>query len=70
LVVDAVLSGVHSAGESHHELLRAFAADSVLTHAGRELESEGYRNHEFGDLVLIERARETAPAARDAFVAA
>ena len=29
-VVDAILTGVHQPGESHYELLRAFADDKVL----------------------------------------
>jgi len=34
-IVDAILTGVHEPGESHFELLRAFASDAVLdqTHA-------------------------------------
>jgi S-adenosylmethionine:tRNA ribosyltransferase-isomerase len=56
-VVDAVLSGVHEAGTSHYELLRAFTDDRTLTRAAAELATCGYRTHEFGDSVLIERAR-------------
>ncbi len=54
-VVDAILTGVHESGTSHHELLRAFAADAVLDRADVELTNCGYRTHEFGDFVLIER---------------
>jgi S-adenosylmethionine:tRNA ribosyltransferase-isomerase len=54
-VVDAILSGVHQPGESHFELLRAFADDTALDRAAAELEAHGYRAHEFGDSVLIER---------------
>ena len=32
-VIDAILSGVHESGTSHHELLRAFATDAVLDRA-------------------------------------
>ena len=53
-VVDAILTGVHEAGTSHHELLRAFAADAILDRAGSELAGRDYRTHEFGDSVLIE----------------
>lgn len=56
-MVDAVLSGTHESGSSHYELLRAFADDALLQRAGVELESHGYRTHEFGDSVLIERRR-------------
>jgi S-adenosylmethionine:tRNA ribosyltransferase-isomerase len=54
-VVDAILSGTHERGTSHYELLRAFTADAVLEHADRELNAHGYRTHEFGDSVWIER---------------
>jgi S-adenosylmethionine:tRNA ribosyltransferase-isomerase len=53
-VVDAILTGVHEAGTSHHELLRAFAADRTLTEVENELTEGGYRTHEFGDSVLID----------------
>jgi S-adenosylmethionine:tRNA ribosyltransferase-isomerase len=54
-VVDAILTGVHEAGTSHYELLRAFADAGTLVRAERELEDMGYRTHEFGDSVLIEK---------------
>ena len=56
-VVDAIVSGTHEAGTSHYELLRAFADDDVLADAARLLERRGYRTHEFGDSVWIERRR-------------
>ena len=52
-VVDAIVSGLHEPGESHYELLRAFAPASVLRRMVAELEHCGYRNHEFGDSVLV-----------------
>ena len=55
-VVDAILSGTHEPGTSHYELLRAFAADEVLARADTELNARGYRTHEFGDSILIEKA--------------
>jgi S-adenosylmethionine:tRNA ribosyltransferase-isomerase len=55
-VVDAVLSGTHEPGSSHYELLRAFADGRALDRADEELNSSGYRTHEFGDSVFIERA--------------
>jgi len=55
-VVDAILSGTHEPGTSHYDLLRAFTDDATLQRAGLELEARGYRTHEFGDSVLIERA--------------
>jgi S-adenosylmethionine:tRNA ribosyltransferase-isomerase len=54
-VVDAILTGVHQSGESHFELLRAFADDAVLERISTALVAHGYRSHEFGDSVLIER---------------
>ena len=54
-VVDAILTGVHEPGTSHHELLRAFADDATLLRAISQLDAAGYRSHEFGDSVLIER---------------
>jgi S-adenosylmethionine:tRNA ribosyltransferase-isomerase len=55
-VVDAVLSGVHQPGESHFELLRAFANDAALGRMSAAVEGHGYRTHEFGDSLLIERS--------------
>lgn len=52
-VVDALLTGLHQRGETHFELLRAFAPDAALEaaldHAGRE----GYLTHEFGDAMVV-----------------
>jgi S-adenosylmethionine:tRNA ribosyltransferase-isomerase len=56
-VVDAILSGTHEAGTSHYELLRAFASDSTLRRVNEALDAGGYRTHEFGDSVLLERER-------------
>jgi S-adenosylmethionine:tRNA ribosyltransferase-isomerase len=58
-VVDAILSGTHEPGTSHYELLRAFVPDEMLKAADEELNERGYRTHEFGDSVFIER-RETS----------
>jgi S-adenosylmethionine:tRNA ribosyltransferase-isomerase len=54
-IIDSVLSGVHEPGESHFELLRAFADDPILLSAHRTATEQNYRTHEFGDSVLIER---------------
>ena len=54
-VVDAILTGVHQPGESHYDLLRAFADDRALDHVRAAVEERGYRAHEFGDSLLIER---------------
>jgi S-adenosylmethionine:tRNA ribosyltransferase-isomerase len=63
-VVDAILSGTHPPCTSHYQLLRAFADDLTLRRADRELEAHGYRTHEFGDSVLIEKraARRDCPS--------
>jgi S-adenosylmethionine:tRNA ribosyltransferase-isomerase len=54
-VVDAILSGIHEPGTSHHDLLRAFTDDTTLRHVDQELNAHNYRTHEFGDSVFIER---------------
>jgi len=59
-VVDAILSGTHEPGTSHYELLRAFLDDATLQRTSAELDARGYRTHEFGDSVLIERVRQQA----------
>ena len=58
---DAILTGVHAPGESHFELLRAFAPDRVLERMRAEVEKHRFRTHEFGDFVLIERCPEEQP---------
>ena len=60
-VVDALVTGTHEPGSSHHELLRAFADDDVLTRATEALERQRYRTHEFGDSMLVVRRN---PASR------
>ena len=55
-VVDVILSGTHEPGTSHYDLLHAFADTDALRRADDALNSAGYRTHEFGDSVLIERA--------------
>ena len=54
-VVDAIVSGTHEPGSSHHGLLHAFAPAPLLQRVDCTLEAHGYRTHEFGDSVLIER---------------
>ena len=56
-VVDALLSGTHQKGSSHHELLRAFVDDRTLDRMDLELERRGYLTHEFGDSILVDRCR-------------
>lgn len=56
-VVDAILTGAHQLGESHYELLHAFADGALLARMTRALEDGGYLAHEFGDSVLLGRQR-------------
>ena len=58
-VVDAIVSGMHERGTSHHELLRAFQDDDTLGRMDTEAEAGGYRNHEFGDSVFLARRQLT-----------
>jgi S-adenosylmethionine:tRNA ribosyltransferase-isomerase len=54
-VVDGLLTGLHSPGESHFELVQAFAPRALLESALRHAGAQGYAAHEFGDLSLILR---------------
>jgi S-adenosylmethionine:tRNA ribosyltransferase-isomerase len=65
-VVDAILSGTHEPGDSHHDLLGAFADAEALAQADAELAARGYRTHEFGDSVLIWRRPNQARSRRAA----
>jgi S-adenosylmethionine:tRNA ribosyltransferase-isomerase len=60
LVVDAALSGTHEPGTSHYALLGAFASPATLRETDRELEAHGYRTHEYGDSVFVERRSASA----------
>lgn len=55
LAVDGILTGIHSPGESHYELLGAFADRATLDRAHRHAVERGYLAHEFGDLMLLWR---------------
>ena len=55
--VDSIVSGTHEPGTSHYELLRAFQEDAVLGRMESEPNAHGYRTHEFGDSVFMERNR-------------
>jgi S-adenosylmethionine:tRNA ribosyltransferase-isomerase len=52
-VVDGLLTGLHEPGESHFELLQAFAPRPLLEAALAHAVREGYLGHEFGDLSLV-----------------
>lgn len=63
-VVDGILTGLHGPGESHFDLLSAFADPSELRAAWQHASDAGYLCHEFGDLCLLwaqpdRRPRET-----------
>jgi S-adenosylmethionine:tRNA ribosyltransferase-isomerase len=59
-VVDAVLSGAHEPGTSHHHLLSAFVDRDTLFKMDQALEHYVYRTHEFGDSVFVEKSRDRA----------
>ncbi|HET6896749.1 MAG TPA: S-adenosylmethionine:tRNA ribosyltransferase-isomerase [Vicinamibacteria bacterium] len=52
-IVNGLLTGVHQPGESHFDLLQAFAPEPLLRRALAHAEQEGYLAHEFGDSCLI-----------------
>lgn len=62
-VVDALLSGMHEPGESHFQLMAAFADLDLLRRAVGHAIEQGYRNHEFGDSTLVLPRRRAARAA-------
>jgi S-adenosylmethionine:tRNA ribosyltransferase-isomerase len=52
-VVDGLLTGVHGPGDSHFELLRAFASADALREAHAHAARAGYLGHELGDSMLV-----------------
>jgi S-adenosylmethionine:tRNA ribosyltransferase-isomerase len=52
-VVSGLLTGLHEPGESHFELLQAFAPRGLLEAALAHAARSGYRAHEFGDTSLV-----------------
>jgi S-adenosylmethionine:tRNA ribosyltransferase-isomerase len=52
-VVDGILSGLHAPGESHFELLQAFAPRERLVRAIELAAAQGLSAHELGDSCLI-----------------
>ncbi len=52
-VVDAILTGIHEPGTSHHALLGAFASARVLDRALALAEERRFLAHEFGDVMLV-----------------
>jgi len=59
-VVDGLLTGVHEPGESHFDLLQAFAPRPLLEAALAHARSAGYLGHEFGDSSLVLPGRRLA----------
>jgi S-adenosylmethionine:tRNA ribosyltransferase-isomerase len=59
-VVDAIVTGVHQPGDSHFELLRAFATDALLDQVSEAFRAHHYLPHDFGDSMLLERQRRWA----------
>ena len=59
-VVDAILSGTHEPGTSHHQLLSAFVDQRTLAKMDQILQQHAYRTHEFGDSVFVEKSRDRA----------
>ena len=52
-VVSGLLTGLHEPGQSHFELLQAFAPRPLLDRALAHAREAGYLGHEFGDASLI-----------------
>ncbi len=52
-IVDGILSGLHAPGESHFELLSAFAPREQLLRAHELAAAHGLSGHELGDACLI-----------------
>jgi S-adenosylmethionine:tRNA ribosyltransferase-isomerase len=52
-VVKGLLTGLHAPGESHFELLQAFAPRGLLEAALDHAARAGYQGHEFGDSCLV-----------------
>ena len=66
-IVDAILSGTHEAGSSHHDLMSAFADPQSLTRMDMALNEHDFRTHEYGDSVFVEK---TSGMARSSLLAA
>jgi S-adenosylmethionine:tRNA ribosyltransferase-isomerase len=61
-VVTGLLTGLHEPGESHFELLQAFAPRALLEAAVAHAAAAGYRGHEFGDASLVLRGAASTDA--------
>lgn len=56
-IVDGLVSGLHEAGSSHYELLRAFQTDRALEEMTEQAHAGDYHGHEFGDAVFVSRTK-------------
>jgi len=56
-IVDAIRSGTHEPGTSHHQLLSAFVDQQTLAKMDQILQQHAYRTHEFGDSVFVEKSK-------------
>lgn len=54
--LDAILTGMHEPGSSHHDLMHAFAPAALLEAAHTHAVRHDYLAHEFGDSTLIYRS--------------
>jgi S-adenosylmethionine:tRNA ribosyltransferase-isomerase len=61
-IVDGLVSGLHAPGESHFELLQAFAPRAQLERALALATLHGLSSHELGDACLVLRDRATLAA--------
>ncbi|MBA2542031.1 MAG: S-adenosylmethionine:tRNA ribosyltransferase-isomerase, partial [Deltaproteobacteria bacterium] len=52
-IVDGLVSGLHVPGESHYDLLRAFASHARLQRALALAAHRGLSSHELGDACMI-----------------
>jgi S-adenosylmethionine:tRNA ribosyltransferase-isomerase len=52
-LVDGIVSNLHGPGESHFELLSAFAPAPILEAAWKDADQAGLHEHEFGDMMLV-----------------
>ncbi len=54
-IVSGLLSGVHGPGETHFDLLSAWAPPALLAQAHQHAARSGFLGHEFGDAALVLR---------------
>jgi len=52
--VDALLTGIHPPGTSHHDLMNSLVSDTLLLDIDQLASAHRYREHEFGDLLFLQ----------------